>query len=739
MKKQFSLFLALILSLSVWAKVQNNTPTTPGVLGSSSGYYKDANGKKGSVLFSALHSISGGVTYSYYQLSYDDLWTAFKTSDVYPSGHPKEGKIWDMYATCDYTPGDDQGSSSATECTGGYNREHSLPKSWWGNSGNAYKSTAYGCDLGHLIPTDVHVNGIRSAFPFGEVVTANYNFAISKQGTSGTSLSVDKNTISGTSTTFDATTVFEPSDDYKGDLARMYMYMRARYSDLNLGQTAGGVIHFTTTTDAANDSKYGWKDYSVILLMKWHRQDPVSQKEIDRNNAMERLQGNRNPFIDYPILAEYLWGDKSDQTFYLNDALGSFDPAFKPGISDGSRIATPLLLFPTSDVDFGLTTSKVPVNYDVYIKGQDLTSGTVSLAITGADANLFSLTESSLTKTEVEDGYYVVVTYAPTGDGDHSATLTISGCGITNHQIQLTGSCFDPKATVTFYDKGKTYSVITDMIGESIVLEPPTPCDDYSFAGWSTNNYDVTNTDLPDLNYTGVIPETNTTYYAVYTRSVVKTIMTNDYKKIVSLEDLASDTYLIVAENNGLQAMSSQWVATYYLKPVLVTAEENIISTTDATIIWQGVVDSENSLITFYQPDQGFLYIEKNVNGDKTYYNIKLGDNETDNKFSYTLLSSGAWIFSSATYTDRQLEYYSAKSNWTFHTKQGAPVYIYKHHNAETITTFYTTSPQCTVTSIDTIDLDPLSPLQTKKILLDGQLYILRDGKVYNLQGARVR
>ena len=103
------------------------------------------------------------------------------------------------------------------------------------------------------------------------------------------------------------------------------------------------------------------------------------------------------------------------------------------------------------------------------------------------------------------------------------------------------------------------------------------------------------------------------------------------------------------------------------------------------------------------------------------------------------MLSSGAWIFSSATYTDRQLEYYSAKSNWTFHTKHGAPVYIYKHHNAETITTFYTTSPQCTATSIDTIDLDPLSPLQTKKILLDGQLYILRDGKVYNLQGARVR
>lgn len=327
----------LLVALYLGATVSNNTPTKPAVLGAANGYYKDANGESGSNLFSALHTISGGVTYSYSKLTYNDLWTAFATSDVYPAGSPNAGLIWDMYATCGYTTSQHTGSSSG-ECQGGFNREHSLPKSWFGGSNN-YSSTNQGCDLGHLVPTDIYVNGIRSNYAFGEVVTpnSNYNFAISKIGTSGTSLSVIKNTISGKSTAFSSFTVFEPHDDYKGDFARMYMYMRARYDDLNMAQADGGTKHFTTTTNASADSRYGLTDYSVILLMKWHRQDPVSQKEIDRNNAMERLQGNRNPFIDYPILAEYLWGEKSSETFYLTNATGSFSSDFIPGVSDGSN------------------------------------------------------------------------------------------------------------------------------------------------------------------------------------------------------------------------------------------------------------------------------------------------------------------------------------------------------------------------------------------------------------------
>lgn len=335
MKKTFSLIALLIAAQVMYGTVRNNTPTTPSVLGTT--YYQAANNKKESALFTALSTISGGVTYSYTKLTYDELYTAYKTSDVYPAGHAYAGKIWDMYSTTLFTAGSNECGTYSEEgdC---YNREHSMPKSWFGGSDN-YKSTNQGCDLGHLVPTDGYVNGRRSNYAFGEVAAATYtsNGGLSKLGSSVASLSVEETTISGTSVSVSNKTVFEPADEYKGDFARIYMYMRTRYASLNLAQADGGIVHFTTTTSAASASKYGWTDYSVILLMKWHRQDPVSQKEIDRNNAMEKMQGNRNPFIDYPVVAEYLWGKHAGETFLLSNAVGSFDEAFVPGVSDGSK------------------------------------------------------------------------------------------------------------------------------------------------------------------------------------------------------------------------------------------------------------------------------------------------------------------------------------------------------------------------------------------------------------------
>lgn len=334
MKKHFLSFLALVLSAHLmWATISDNTPTSAAALKST--YYAGADNKSGAALFTALTSISGGVTYSYTKLTYDELYTAYLTCDVYPAGHENAGKLWDMYSTTLWVPGQKECGNYSSE-GGCYNREHSMPKSWFGGSNN-YKSTNQGCDLVHLVPTDGYVNSMRSNWAFGEVASANYtsNGGLSKRGSSVTSISVEESTVSGTSVSVSGTTVFEPADEYKGDFARIYMYMRARYASLNLAQADGGQVHFTNTTTPASDSKYGFKDYSVLLLMKWHRQDPVSQKEIDRNNMIERKQGNRNPFVDYPALAEYLWGKLAGQTFDLDNVLGSFEATFIPGVSDG--------------------------------------------------------------------------------------------------------------------------------------------------------------------------------------------------------------------------------------------------------------------------------------------------------------------------------------------------------------------------------------------------------------------
>ena len=325
---RFPLLFAVVFlftTQSVWATIKSYTPSDTTYLKNT--YYSGANDQSGSALFSALSTIAGGVHYTYSKLTYDELWTAYVTSDVYPSGHAHAGTIWDMYANCYYSTSAHVTEAKA-ECNGGYNREHSMPKSWFGGSNN-YSSTNQGCDLVHLVPTDAYVNSDRSNYAFGEVGTVAKQFEISKRGTSVATLSLTSgSTVAGTSVTTGSPTVFEPADEYKGDFARIYMYMRVRYPSLNLAQADGGTVHFSTTTSAASAEYYGLKKYSVILLMKWHRQDPVSQKEIDRNNQIEKMQGNRNPFVDYPCLAEYLWGSKAGQTFNTSNVIGSFQSGF---------------------------------------------------------------------------------------------------------------------------------------------------------------------------------------------------------------------------------------------------------------------------------------------------------------------------------------------------------------------------------------------------------------------------
>lgn len=211
-------------------------------------------------------------------LSYKELWEAFKATD-----RREDGTVWDMYSTCKFTFGSDQcgNYSDVGDC---YNREHSFPKSWFDDASPMYT------ELFHIYPTDGKVNGQRSNFPFGECSngTSLSSKALGKLGNS---------TFPGYSGK-----VFEPDDEYKGDFARSYFYMATRYED-----------RFASfNSDMLAGNKYpGYKEWAVNLLLKWHRQDPVSQKEIDRNNEIyENWQHNRNPFIDYPQLAEYIWGDK---------------------------------------------------------------------------------------------------------------------------------------------------------------------------------------------------------------------------------------------------------------------------------------------------------------------------------------------------------------------------------------------------------------------------------------------
>lgn len=157
-------------------------------------------------------------------------------------------------------------------------------------------------DAFHVYPTDGKVNGQRSNYPFGEC-------------SGGTSLG-DKALGRVGSCTFSGYSgkVFEPDDQYKGDFARTYFYFVTRYQNQMSSMDGDS---FTKNTYPSLSS------WSIALFLKWHRQDPVSQKEIDRNDAVYSFQKNRNPFIDHPELAEYIWGSKMGQVWHGGTALNT--------------------------------------------------------------------------------------------------------------------------------------------------------------------------------------------------------------------------------------------------------------------------------------------------------------------------------------------------------------------------------------------------------------------------------
>lgn len=181
-----------------------------------------------------------------------------------------------------------------------YNREHSWPKNWFDGT----ESSTPGHDLHHIFPTDGYVNSRRSNYPYGEVQTASYTSQNgSKLGTCKSSLGYNG-------------TVFEPIDEYKGDFARAYFYMSVRYygEDSNWGSSG-----------MTNKSEI--EDWAVAMLLAWNEQDPVSQKEINRNNVIyNTYQHNRNPFIDNPDYARQIWDPSWSSTYTIyasaNPAIG---------------------------------------------------------------------------------------------------------------------------------------------------------------------------------------------------------------------------------------------------------------------------------------------------------------------------------------------------------------------------------------------------------------------------------
>ena len=315
MKRFLLLTTILFFALSLSAKSVTPASSLPT-------YYKDIDGKSGKTLFNAVQTVTKT---GYSSLGYDGLWSAYQYTDLHDNGY-----VWDMYSDCTWKSlSSNRCGNYSTECDC-FNREHSIPKSWYGGS-----TSGPGCDIFHLVPTDGKVNGMRSSYAFGEVSSASYNKHGNKLGSAKSITITNGNTIAGNegASISASGTVFEPRDEYKGDFARGYMGALLKWAGDKAFTSGDGSKIFTTNFTSGS---FGLTKYGVALLMKWHRQDPVSQKEIDRNNGIQQTQGNRNPFIDYPYLAEYIWGEKAEQAVDLSKMITAYDSRFVLGESNGS-------------------------------------------------------------------------------------------------------------------------------------------------------------------------------------------------------------------------------------------------------------------------------------------------------------------------------------------------------------------------------------------------------------------
>lgn len=378
--KRLSLVAVVVAGLAVVANAE--IPT---------GYYSSLNGKKEEELKTAIYNLVRNFTHI---SSYQNLPQYFQKTDVYPNSK----RWWDMYSDIPlYAPS-----------FSGLNREHSFPKSWWGGSTEV---SAY-IDLNHLYPSEMAANTAKNNYPLGEV---NRNQNIKFQN-GVTTVGYPVNGQGG-----GAQFVFEPADEYKGDFARTYFYMVTCYQDLTWKYfyMVAQNTYPTLTTWAQN------------LLLKWHRQDPVSDKEIMRNEEVYKFQNNRNPFIDYPELAEYLWGNKKGQVFNSSTA--------------STPSGTPNLITPVQDMalDFGQVAEGGTVTAKLWFNGEYL-NAPVNLRVYTGDAAYFTIPVTSIPAANINsaDGYWLTMTYKPSEIGEHTSRLLIQGGGVQGSRgISLHGEC----------------------------------------------------------------------------------------------------------------------------------------------------------------------------------------------------------------------------------------------------------------------------------------------------------
>jgi len=266
-----------------------------------SSYYTSATGLSGNDLKTALYNIIKG----HHALSYDSVTIALRVTDQDPNN---SNNVICIYSGFSYA------KNAFGNGTYEWNREHV----WAQSHGNFGYVPNPGTDLHHLCPEDASVNSMKSNRDFDECTTPYTD----NSGATGCY--------------YTGSDRWEPRSAVKGDVARMMFYMDTRYQGEN------GEPDLQLVTNIFSSPNYEPYYANVDTLYKWHLQDPVDQREINRNDTIYyKYQHNRNPFIDHPEYVALIWGGAPTEPaaypddFSANNLVVSWDEATGALLPDG--------------------------------------------------------------------------------------------------------------------------------------------------------------------------------------------------------------------------------------------------------------------------------------------------------------------------------------------------------------------------------------------------------------------
>jgi endonuclease I len=602
------------------------------------GYYDAATAKSNAQLKTALHQIIEVGTRLSYGSGSGATWSGFEKTDLHPDGH-----VWDMYSLNKVTFPGGGGVPS------GMNIEHSVAKSWWGgSSNNAYK------DLYHLNPSNSQANSARGSYPLGTNTGGTFDNG---------SIKVGKNTF-GTEYTG---VCFEPLDEYKGDFARAYLYMFTCYEDFSWTGTSAPTMLLATET---------WpmlKPWAKELLVKWHRQDPVSEKELKRSSEIYKIQNNRNPYIDYPELVEYLWGTKVGQPW-------------TPQGEDYPYIVTPSY---GQTIDFGTVAYTQSVTQKLQVKAAHIT-GDLSLAVSGTHAANFNLSVANIEKTNAEAGQEVTITYTAQSVGQQNAVLSISGGGVTAITVNLKALASDefmalPASNINATDFTANWTVsamatgytldVFSLISNGVTQPKIAISEDFTSgvpANWTNSGYigttdlngslrlassgspGVVSTPVIDLSTQGNSLTVIAKQYSNDTGAkLTATLNGNELAVWTTTADFKTYTVAIpAATNTSTISLSALAGSRVYVDKVIVETQGAVQTPVSVSGYPRAVGDVLSYTVNGLQPDSAYFYTVTPLDNDADVSNrIGLRTNfesgvETpqENEFLYLMLPDGVLL-----------------------------------------------------------------------------------------------